>query len=121
MRVRRLRLGERLAARHRELDDQLAPDLELGALGVELATAPGERGDPLVALPSGPRLVVEHGDEPLPVLTAVQPQHGAYEATAAQPTPMPGHLEPLTVGLEALDHEGGLRYRDITDGSSHAR
>ena len=120
-RLRRLRLLRRGRAGHRQLHDQLGPDLQLGAFGLELSAAPREGGDPLGALPHGPRLVVEHGDEPLPVLAVVEPQHGAHEAAPAQATPVACDLESLAVWLETLNREGRLRGRNIPDDSSHAR
>ena len=94
---RRARLrGTRLrggAARQRQVDDQLAADLQLGALGVELAAVPLEGGEPRLAVVGRPRLVVEHGHEPAAALAVVQPQHGPDEAPAAQPAPVSGDLE----------------------------
>ena len=113
-------LGRGLAgAGQRELDDELGPDLQLGAVGVDLAALPGEGREPHAAVVGRPRLVVQDGDQPLPRVTIVQPQHGPHEAPPAQTAPVPGDLESLAHRLEPLDGEGRLGGRDIRDGSSH--
>ena len=108
--------GKRLgsgAAGQRQVDDQLAADLQLGALGDELAAVPLEGGDPGLAVVDRPRLVVEHGHQPAAAFALVQPQHGPDEAPAAQSAPVTGDLDAVSGGRETLDHERRIGCRAI--------
>ena len=77
------------SARQRQVDDQLAADLQLGALGVELAAVPLEGGDPRIAVVGGPWLVVEHGHQPAAALAACSHSTGRTKRRPRSPCQWP--------------------------------
>jgi hypothetical protein len=106
----RLRSG---AAGQRQVDDQLSPHLQLGALGDQLAAVPLEGREPRLTVVGRPRLVVEHGHEAAAALALMQPQHGPHEAPSAQSAPVSGDLQAVAGGGEPLDHERRIGCRAI--------